>query len=91
MELHVLIGLEGADLVVGELCSEAFDEGEFVGDFTALVLDLLLCLVELLWGGARLEGDLVESDRVGTGTAGRSRTHVDSRHGWECWCDLTKT
>ena len=38
---------------------EALDKGELVDDLAALVLDLLLCVLELLGRGAGLEGDLL--------------------------------
>ena len=38
---------------------EALDEGELVGDLAALLLDLLLCVLELLGRGTGLEGDLL--------------------------------
>lgn len=38
---------------------EALDEGELVGDLAALLLDLLLCVLELLGRGAGFEGDLL--------------------------------
>jgi hypothetical protein len=51
---------------------EAFDERELIRDLAALVLDLLLCLVELLMGGTRLEGDLA-SNAVRRGFLGPAR------------------
>ena len=41
---------------------KALDEGELVGDLAALLLDLLLCVLELAGRGTRLEGDLRKSD-----------------------------
>lgn len=40
---------------------EALDQGELVGDLAALLLDLLLCVLELLGRGTGLEGDLWRS------------------------------
>jgi len=71
---------------------EALNEGKLVRDLAALLLNLLLCVLELFGGGTGLEGDLKGlADAVLQGS--RMGTYVDGRHVEDMvrsvgWCGL---
>ena len=66
LNVDMVVGREGVDLVFRELGSEALDQLELGGNLAALLGDLLLRGVELGGIGTFLEGNV-------------DRRHVDSR------------
>ena len=62
--MHVIVGLEDADLIIREFDGEAFDQGEFVLDLAAFGLGLVFSFGEFVWGGVLFECDLELLDSV---------------------------